>query len=330
MEKRKIVHLINYAGNGGSEKYIQTLGGDFLIYNIKGPLTNYFKSMQMEMRSAIDFKAAKKLAKFCKKHNIGVVHTHFAREQYIAVLSKLFGNTAKIIYTSHINLENNLVKKATNLLITRKTDAVIAVCNSVKTLLIKNGYPRNKIKVIYNGTESINIDLNVQRTNIVTLARLSEEKGLFFLCDIARKMPNHNFIIAGEGPLKDSLLNYATKNVSLVGHVNAEDVLKNAALYINSSTSEALSFGVLEAMSYKTPVVLTNVGGNVDIIKESGAGLLITYGDVEEAVKKINKVLANREVYAKKALKATEAVFSLENMKKQTYFIYGTSPRLKS
>lgn len=323
----KILHLINYAGNGGSEKYIQTIGGDFLVYNIKGPPTNYFDSFQtfqIKMKSAFDFRAAKKLSKFCKKNDVKVVHTHFLREHYIAIFSKFFGNKAKVIYTSHINVEHGFIKRIINLIVTRRSYAIIAVCNSVKELLIKNGYP-NKIKVIYNGVprRDLEEDVTVNTKNIVTLARLSEEKGLFFLCNVAKKMDNFNFIVAGDGPLKEKLLNYAPKNVSFVGHVNPEEILKNAVLYFNSSSSEALSFGILEAMSYKVPLVLTNTGGNVDIINESGAGILFNYGDVTMCIEAINKVFRNREMYGEKALEAIENVFSEEVMKKKTYEAYG-------
>ncbi|MCL2611240.1 MAG: glycosyltransferase [Defluviitaleaceae bacterium] len=332
----KIMHLINYAGSGGSEKYVKVLGGDFLIYNIEGPLIKNFKSHQIKMRNPLDFKAAKQIARFCKKNNIGIVHTHFARENYIAILSKLFGSKAKVIYTSHINLENNLIWKIANKIFTRHNHAIIAVCNSVRGLLMENGYNKRKIKIIYNGATIAEKVSEEEKENsqafgalaqdsnpcIVTLSRLSEEKGLFFLCDIAKEMPKQKFIIAGDGPLADKLKKYAPSNVNFPGHINANQILEKAAIYINTSTSEALSFGILEALGYGIPIIATSVGGNVDIIRESAAGKLIKYGDIKDATEKIKHVLENRDAYSKSALKAIETTFSEDEMKRKTYEAY--------
>jgi glycosyltransferase involved in cell wall biosynthesis len=322
----KIVHLINYAGNGGSEKYIKVLGGDFLIYNLKGDLINHFKKnqiTQIKMRNPFDLKAAKQISLFCKKNDINVIHTHFARENYIAILSKIFGNRARVIYTSHINLKNNLIWKIANKIFTRYNHAIIAVCTSVHKFLTKNGYYKKKIKIIYNGSNiSENISENLRGNSIVTLARLSEEKGLFFLLDIAKEMQEQKFIIAGDGPLLEKLKKYAPENVTFLGYVKADEVLKEASLYINTSKSEALSFGILEALGSGIPIIATKVGGNIDIIRESKAGKLIEYGDIKAAKDKINHVLENRVLYSENAINAIKTTFSEKEMKRKTYEVY--------
>ena len=328
----KIAHLINYAGNGGSEKYIKVLGGDFLIYNIEGDLikeikNSKFKIHQIKMRNPLDLKAAFQLAKFCKKNHIKIIHTHFARENYIAIISKIFGSKVKVVYTSHINLKNNKIWKFMNKCLTKHNHTVIAVCNSVKELLIENGYPKEKIKVIYNGanlSEKQTSDdfISQNKPCIVTLARLSKEKGLFFLLDIAKQMPEKHFIIAGDGPLLEKLINKAPENVSFPGFSKSKDILEKAALYINTSKSEALSFGILEALGFGVPIIATNIGGNIDIIKESSAGRLIQYGNVKEAKEKINEVLENRKFYSESAIKAIKTTFSEKTMKERTYEIY--------
>ena len=55
------------------------------------------------MKSPFDFKAAKELSKIVKENNVQIIHSNYLRENYIAVLSKLFGNKAKIVYTCHFN-----------------------------------------------------------------------------------------------------------------------------------------------------------------------------------------------------------------------------------
>ena len=46
----------------------------------------------------------------CKENNIDVIHSHYLRENYISILSKMFfGNKAKIVYTCHFNTPDSLV-----------------------------------------------------------------------------------------------------------------------------------------------------------------------------------------------------------------------------
>lgn len=356
------MYLINYAGSGGSEKYVQTLaqnlikcgGTPFLCYNKSGGLVDIMKTMgiicfKLEMAHPFDIKAAIYLAKLCKKYNIQVVHTQFARENYIAILAKIMHSKASVVYTSHINIKNNIIWKFTNYFFTKQNSAIIAVCNSVRNLAIQNNYPSNKITVIYNGVEVIHKNNEIIKSllkesdfTFVTLARLSEEKGLFFLLESVKILVNNNesikfcLKIAGDGHLKHNIQQYISDNclhnyVKLLGHVsNTKDLLSTSHVYINSSYSEALSFGILEAMSYGLPIIVTNVGGNVDIIKNSNNGFLVSFGDavnMSSAMLSIinyyNNPYSNMyNTYSNNSKIAIHNVFNINNVIEKTFNIY--------
>jgi len=321
----RILYLINHAGNGGSEKYVKVLSEGlknveiFFGYNETGLLVSQMESLgakvfNVKMKSPFDLKAAKQIAVICKENEIDIIHAQFPRENYIAILSKLYGNRAKVVYTSHINVNNNLVWKIMNFLITRKNSAVIAVCNSVKHLLISNNYPQDKIHVIFNGVGYEDYEgNNIEDTPFifVVLARLSAEKGILFLLESIKTLSTETnkpfkLLLAGEGPLEAEAKNYVTENnlsefVDFLGYTtNPKEVLSTGHVFINSSESEALSFAILEAMTMGLPVIATNVGGNPDIINDStNCGILVAYNNPSEMATAMKTMMEDKDLYAK-------------------------------
>lgn len=350
----KVLYLINYAGKGGSERYVQILAQSFLkrdvevffAYNENGPLVKQMKELNIKtyninMKGPFDLSSAKQLASICKENNIDIIHAQFPRENYIALLSKLFGCKAKVVYTSHININNNLIWKITNFILTKKNSAIIAVCNSVKSLLILNKYPKNKIHVIFNGVKyKENNNTNEVKNNtfvFVTLSRLSKEKGILFLLESIKILSTKTskpfkLVIAGDGPMEEEAKAYVKNNnlknyVELLGFcTNTEEILNKGNAFVNSSQSEALSFAILEAMAEGLPVIATNVGGNPDIInKNTNCGLLVTYNKPIEMADAMLTLIEDKGLhnnFSKNSLSAIESIFNIEITLENTYGLY--------
>ena len=356
-----ILYLINHAGKGGSEKYVLCMAecamseGDkvFLLYNEHGPLVSQAENLgirpsQINMASPLDIKAAKALAKYCKANKIDIIHTQFARENYIAVLSKkLFSNQVQIIHTCHINTENNGLWRFINKMLSGHNYKIIAVCNSVKNKLISNNYPAGKVQVIFNG---VPFRENISKTNytaetlgitgnpfiFITLARFSEEKGIFFLLEGAKLLKESGsefaLVIAGDGPLYNEAAEYVSANglsdcVYLPGYrQDGAELLTGSDCFINSSSSEALSFAILEAMEAGLPIIATNVGGNPDIINENtNCGLLVEYNDAKGLSQSMAEIINNpakTAALAENSRKAIANIFNVDNSIKTAYTIY--------
>ena len=349
-----ILCLINHAGKGGSEKYAASMAqhcvslGDriFFIYNEPGPLVARMEALSkdvtpLKLRSPMDFRAAKALAEYCKANSIDLIHTHFARENYICVLSKkLFANKAALIHTCHINTPNNRLWRIMNKFFMGANDRVIAVCGSVKHLLIYNNYPADKIRLVYNG---IPYRENVEKSKdpakpftFISLTRFSEEKGVFFLLESAKalmeKRSDFALIIAGDGPLFKDAKEFKAQNglsgvVSLPGYCeNAGELLAGADCFINSSSSEALSFAILEAMEAGLPIIATNVGGNPEIVNEkTKSGLLVPYGNTKKMAAAMAAMPDSPDKVkemAENARRTVKEIFNMDNSIKTTYNIY--------
>ncbi len=357
----RVLYLINHAGKAGTEKYVYNLvkayreekAECFFVYNEPGLLLDQMKELgvptcRVEMRSPFDRRAAKKIAALCEKYKIDIIHTQYPRENYVAVLSKRYRPQTKVIYTCHLTLKTGPMWRITNRIITKRDDAIISVCNNGKELLIGNGVPEEKIRVIFNGlwpneatrlpNTTIREELGLSEDTFVavTLARYHIAKGLPYLVDsIAKVNPDLNFVclIAGDGELfgevKAQIAEKGLENrvLQLGFRKDAPNLLAGADVFINSAKCyEALSFAILEALGAGLPVIATNVGGNGDIVnEENDCGILVEYGDTDGMAGAIEKLAGDRTLcarYAENGQRAIKNVFNLEIILDKIYEVY--------
>lgn len=362
MENRplRVLYLINFAGKAGTEKYVENLV-DYLhphkcecslCYNIDGPLADKMREKgipchQLEMRSPFDKKAAKELARICRENKIDVIHAQMPRENYIAILSKKYYDV-KVVFTSHLTIYQNAVWKFFNNIMTKKNHKVISVCQQGKDILVLNKVRSEKIEVVYNG---IDPDSAAPRDRAVLdglvpegavtaliLARLAEEKGLKFLIDavkLAKEKTNTPFclLIAGDGEQKAELEAKIAELglcdcVKLLGfRTDGAKLLAASDIYLNSSSSnEAMSFAILEALAAGLPLVVTDVGGNTDLVHDGGkCGFVVNYGDTAGFADSLVRLIESPELraeYSVTARKKAENEFALGGLLEKVYELY--------
>ena len=346
----KILHLINYAGKGGTEKYIYNLIENMqekdtqicLAYNVHGPLVENVaklgvKTFQINMSNPFDFMAAWRLAKLCKDWSIDIIHTHYLRENYIALLSKFLNPKIKVLYTNHIINKDSKKIVLFNRFFTKGQDKVIAISNKAKEILIENGHDKNKIEIVYHGVKLNKCELDKKETtHSFTLfcgSRFTEEKGHIFLIKSLYELKKKtdvmfHCILANDGPMLEECKNLV-KDLSLEDTITfigfVEDILslyRKTDIYINPSKEEALGLANLEVLSLGIPLIATDVGGVSDIINErTNCGILVQYGDVEEMAQAIIKLMKDndlRNTLSKNALETIKTTFSLEGMLEKT------------
>lgn len=356
----KILYLINFAGAAGTEKYVELLINSMvkdgtpcgLCYNEGGELAVKIQELgvpvhRLKMRSPFDIRAAYRLKKLCRESGYNIVHAQYPRENYIALISKLLGNRARVVFTSHLTLSQPLPWRILNRCFTPFDYKIIALCEEGAESLKSNGADMDRVEIIYNGIDAEKMpgrdrgalsEFGIRdELTLITLARFSPEKGLAFLLEslkLLRERTDIPFrvIIAGEGEefskienLRESL--GLSDILFLPGYRrDAGKLLSASDIYLNSSEKEAMSFGILEAMACSLPVVATDVGGNRTLVELGGrAGFIVPYGDVEAMSGKIKELLERpelRENFGKAAMEKTKTVFSQEEMLRKTREIY--------
>ena len=357
----KILYLINYAGSGGSERYVELLARYYhgskascgLCYNLDGPLVQTMKALdipvyQLPMKSPLDLGAAKQLAALCASEGYDVIHAQYPRENYIAILAKCFGCQAKVVFTSHLILEQPLPWKLLNRIFTPKNHAVLTVCSYGRQVLERNGVAKDKLRVVFNGVDasaapprdrSILREFGIgQEEKVITiLTRFSQEKGVPFLLHAIARLKEETrvpfrLLLVGTGPDFD-------RDRELVPRLGIEDrvvltgfrsdtarLLAASDIYLNSSSSEAMSFAILEAMAAGLPLVLTDVGGNPELVNTGEvSGLLAPCDDVEAYARAIRRLLeddALRARYAAASRAKAAREFDLYTLLDKLFEIY--------
>ena len=145
------------------------------------------------------------------------------------------------------------------------------------------------------------IGIRNQKKNIISICRFVDQKNIFEIFKIAKKLKIYNFIVLGEGYLFDKakifLKSSNIQNVYLFG--NQTDIFKylyESDLFLSTSLYEGHPISILEAMSIGLPIIASNVTGNVDTIKNGYSGFLYRLGDINQASYLIEKIMKNDEL----------------------------------
>lgn len=156
--------------------------------------------------------------------------------------------------------------------------------------------------------------------NIVSVGRLSGEKGFDRLVRLARRLKddNYNFHIniIGEGShrkeLEDLIVKYIVEDkVSLLGFIKQPyEEMSKADLFISSSLVEGFSLVVAEAFCLGLPIVSTKTTGPIELIDNDKYGILVDHDDesIYQGVKSMIDDNSLREHYHKKSLERAESL----------------------
>lgn len=132
---------------------------------------------------------------------------------------------------------------------------------------------------------------------VVTTGRIEKQKNPLLFNAIAayfEEMEQIQFVWIGDGDERKLL---TAKNITVTGWLNDEDVygqLAAADIYLSSSLYEGLSFGALEALGMKKPVLLSDCTGNKDIVKKGINGGL--FSNAEDAIVKLLQYYTNPDM----------------------------------
>ncbi|MBU3180278.1 glycosyltransferase [Clostridium psychrophilum] len=163
---------------------------------------------------------------------------------------------------------------------------------SKKCININNGIDPKKIdEIIKENNLNVNKNNNNNKLKVGTVGRICYQKNPKLFNDIAKKFPQYDFIWVGYGELKDRL---QADNIKVTGWSDRKEVIKeimNIDIFIMTSLWEGLSISLLEAMYLGKPVIVSNVIGNNDVIKNNVNGYLVN--DLKEYIKIINYITSN-------------------------------------
>jgi glycosyltransferase involved in cell wall biosynthesis len=194
---------------------------------------------------------------------------------------------------------------------------------------------RKKVIVVPYGTvnnnvRNLNFELGTSNLNkfkgkkiILAVGRLVKYKGFDVLIKAAKYLCDDSVVvIVGGGPLEKDLLQTIDENgvkerVFLAGRLSDAELhflFEQATLFCLPSTYRAEAFGVvlIEAMSYKLPIVASDIpGSGVPWVNKHGvSGLNVKVGDPIALAEACNQILTSSELRASLSEGASQRFFS--------------------
>jgi len=202
-------------------------------------------------------------------------------QQITEIHGKIYSNISK-------NYEGKALKSA---------DVITAVSKEACDYYSKDGFD---VIHVPNAIDLDNFPKKATRkfeNQIIYAGRLSKEKGIDTLLDVAEHLPaEYNLLIAGIGPEEEKVRSVASSktNVHYLGYQSKQNtisLIRGSDLLIQPSIMEGISSTLLEAMGCGTCILASNVGGNVEITENDKTGVLIEPNNAEKLLEKISDLL---------------------------------------
>jgi len=145
------------------------------------------------------------------------------------------------------------------------------------------------------------------KTTVITVSRLEKVKNLETVLEIAKMLPELDFIIAGQGSCRQKLEKIVKKegikNVVMTGQLDKyqlADHLNSAHIFLLTSFEEGTPTAALEAMSAGLALVVSNAGGIKAIIESGKNGFIIDQPtDVPAFTRAIKSLITDKSELSK-------------------------------
>lgn len=346
MKKVLVITPFFYPHVGGSEGYMEDLYGfvkaknpnirvDVLCYNTNNSKKkelyrglNIFRIPCFTLLSD-QFCLPKPLSllKFLYSHrDYDLIHCNtrfFDSSWWGPVFAKLIG--ARVVLTDHCanhpTSDKATVRLAVRLIEATVVKATIRLYDQVfvqskKTQEFLANTFNVKSKLAYPGI-SENFKLHKKKHKVLTVTyvgRMIKSKGVETLFNIAKEMPDVNFVFAGDGPML--IHNSKLSNVKFLGNISKAKVLKLLSktdiFAYPSWHSEGIPMAIVEAGQAGLAVLATDTGAISEVI-DGNRGILVKVKDQDGFKKGLILLIKNKALRKKLGLSLQNFVFKSFN-----------------
>ncbi len=232
------------------------------------------------------WKAYRRSKELIRQNEFDVVHAFFgipcgfiAMNLGLPYIVSLRGSDVPF-YNSRFYWQDKVLFKRLSRLIWRKAKHVVANSSGLAQLAVKSAN-KQTVSIIPNGIDTDafqsahpgNKEGSIQ---IISTGRLIPRKGYDLLIEAMKGIPELSARIIGDGPEKERLkklaeeLNVQIEFLGSLDHKDIPSLLSKADLFVLPSFNEGMSNAALEALAAGLPVVLTDVGGSMELIDRNG------------------------------------------------------------
>lgn len=297
-----------------------------------------------------------------KKLKPGVVHSHSGVWRD-SCLGAAMAGVPLIFHTEHgrVFLEDNARARWTHRFLTMFRDRLVAVSDELKSFLIDHvGLPGSKIVTIHNGIDDqvfkpglgdagLRSEIGMEDNDVLIMAvgRINPIKDYETMIRAISEVRHsivggdRSFKLAVVGPetvdhlsggglleklvaLRDEL--GVGTEVRFIGkRTNIPALLCEADIFMQTSITEGLSMSIMEAMACGKGVVVTDVGGNRELVVDGITGFLAPMGDYRELAGGLVKLIIDERVRQEMGVAGRRRImegFTLDHMARKYEALY--------
>lgn len=352
MAKKKIL-MVCEAFGGGVFTYVSQLCNDmvdefdvYLAYSLRPQTPKNYKDFLdqrvhlIEMENVgvkgltnlkSDVAAIRELRQIEKDVQPDVIHLHSSVAGGLGRLAYK-GKNNTVVYTPHgyAHILMGSGKKSTLYKVIEKVlgnrALTLTCCESEdeearkfskRTRYIETGVNLDELSKVLDGIEPVKKD----KFTVYTLGRACVQKQPSLFNEIAKLVPNAQFVWIGGGELEKEL---NAENIEVTGWKPREQALamaKGADAFILCSLGEAIAMSLIENMYIKKLILVSNTMGNKSVIKNEINGYVCN--NAEEYAKHIKNAMNNfPKTLSENAYHDVLTIYNTEEMKKKYVKFY--------
>jgi glycosyltransferase involved in cell wall biosynthesis len=333
--ERFVINLAHAFQSCKSEPFVFCLSheGD-LIRQLPADTTTYIGNHRPESK-IMDWQTLRQIVRCIRDKDIDVIHSHSPKAYVYGALASLITGCPLVISVhslTHVPRRRKIFEE----ILLRCAHQIVSVSSDVtRRLWIERHVPPRKISTIKNG-----IDTDMLRP-IKPEERSSIRRALglpldgFIIGTVGRVVPVKNYpllitafsrlasttddtylVVVGDGEQAEELANLVrqlklSERVVLAGaQTNTVDWYHAFDSFVLSSISEGTPMALLEAGACGLPCVVTNVGGNIEVVKHHVNGLIVDSENAESMYNALHKLYKEPALMAKMS---SEARLNIQN-----------------
>ncbi|MEM5882885.1 MAG: glycosyltransferase family 4 protein [Candidatus Aenigmatarchaeota archaeon] len=213
-------------------------------------------------------------AKILKKPVVCIVHGMYGNG-WIEMRGPILGRISKIVEKIQI---------------IPSYDKVIFLSEYARKEGIKQGVKLERTEVLLPGLlKKVSYKKTKKEPFVLFVGRIAKQKGIDYLIEAARKLPEIKFVVVGKGEEERRIKSISPENVEFLGFVSDEklaELYSKALVFCLPSVGEGFGFVLLEAMASGCAIVST--------VPLDFCGVHVKFGNVEELANSIKCLIENK------------------------------------
>ena len=276
------------------------------------PELSHIPVTRIECRNKVDFRARREIRHCVKKGQYDVVHAYTSRNfanllaacRGLRPLPKLIGYRG-VIDRLHVLDPANWITHWHS-----RASAVTCVCHATKRAMQASGIPAAKLATVWEGCLPETLQTPPRSTLrefgiptdafvIGTVANIRPVKGVDLMLRAAAELATRRdiyWLVIGDK--RDPLVTKLAADRRISNCVKLPGARKHGGkysglfdIYVAPSRKEGLSMGIMEAMAQSVCPVVTDVGGNCELIRNNIDGIVIPPEDHQALCRAVDELI---------------------------------------